>query len=244
MAPGNFYQQVLPAGSVDLGYCLTSLQHLERTPRTADKNLQPVPNAAEMISAQSHSDFCTFLRHRETETVPGSSLALCFPAVSSSGRANLAGPTAALFTATKEMILEGRLAKEVIARFQRPTHDRTMDEVHRSLDAAGNAWVVRDCFEDSVLHPAIEELNRDKAQNGPSEAASAKYADAVIEWLAAVVDGFFLKAAKLVDPDCTDEQAGALLAEWTARIKSVFLRDHRDEEVFLSFVYIWLQRAE
>lgn len=244
MAPGSFYTQVVHAGAVDLGFCLTSLQHLERTPRTADENLRPLPNAPELISAQSHSDFCTFLRHRETETVPGGSLVLCFPVVSSSGRENLAGPTASLFTATMEMIMEGRLAKEVVANFQRPTHDRTMDEVRRSLDASGKTWAVHECFEDSVLHPAIEELRKDTAANGPSEAASVKYADAVIEWLVAVVGGFFLKGVRLVDPGCSDEQAGAVLSEWTARIKAVFLRDHRDEEVFLSFVYIWLQRAQ
>ncbi|KAJ5179901.1 SAM dependent carboxyl methyltransferase [Penicillium capsulatum] len=243
MVPGSFYDQVLPPSSVDLGFSFTSLQHLDRTPRTADENLVPVPNAAELISAQSHSDFCSFLRQREIEMTPGSSLVLCFPMTSSSGRENLAGPTAAIYTATKEMVMQGLLAKEVIAGFQRPTHDRTMEEVHRSLGAVGDAWVVRDVFEDSVLHPAIDALSKEKELNGPSEAASVEYADAVIEWLVAVLAGFFLKSVKLVDPGCTAEQEGVILVEWTTRMKRVFLRDYRDEEVFMSFAYIWLQRA-
>lgn len=243
MVPGSFYRQILPAQSVHLGFSFTCLQHLEKTPQTLDENLLPVPNALELFQAQSHSDFCTFLRHREKEILPGGCLVLCFPIVGSAKRENLAAPVTALGTAGIEMIQEGVMCKEVAGAFQKPAHDRSMEEVLRSLDAKGDGWIVRDLFEDSVVHPAIEELRTDQKKNGPTEEASAKYADALIDWIVAVVASGFLKAIKVGEPGCTDERAEEIFAEWVRRAKRVCLRDHRDQEAFLSFVYIWLQRS-
>lgn len=243
MVPGSFYRRILPAQSVHLGFSFTCLQHLEKTPQTLDENLQPLPNAHELFQAQSHSDFCTFLRHREKEILPGGCLVLCFPIVGSAKRENLAAPVDAVRTAMIEMINDGLIRVEVACAFQKPAHDRSMEEVHRSLDAKRDGWIVWDLFEDSVVHPAIEELRRDQEKNGPSEEASARYADALIDWVVAVVAGAFFKAIKVGEPGCTDERADELFAEWVRRAKRACLRDHRDQEAFLSFVYIWLQRS-
>lgn len=241
--PGSFYNSLLPANSVDLAFCLTCLQHLNGVPVTHDENLKRLPDADARLQSQAHDDLLLFLQHRAVEMKPESSLILCFPSTSS-GHQNLSGIIASCYGAIKELAEDGRISRKVVAAFQGPVYDRTMDDVLKSLVEVNELWSTREILEDWVSHPAIEELKRAKEVHGGEDlVASEKYADTVIEWFMAVLGGFFYKALRVGDGETyTEENANALYKAFFTRVKELFLQNHRDELVSMSFIFVWLQR--
>ncbi|KAJ6113825.1 hypothetical protein N7523_007142 [Penicillium sp. IBT 18751x] len=245
LIPGSFYNQVLPANSVDLAFCLTCLQHLNDIPATHDENLQRLPDAAARRQNQAHDDLLLFLQHRAIEIKPQGSLILCFPSTSASGHRNLSGFIASCYGAVKEMAADGRLSREVVAAFQDPLYERTMDDVLGSLAEVSESWCTREIFEDWVFHPAIEKLKEaTEAHGGEKLEASLKYVDTVVDWFMAVLGGFFHKALRIGDGEMyTEEMADLLYESFVTRVKELFLQNYRDEAVSMSFIFMWLQRS-
>ncbi|KAJ5123550.1 S-adenosyl-L-methionine-dependent methyltransferase [Penicillium atrosanguineum] len=243
--PGSFYKPLLPANSVDLAFCLTCLQHLNSVPANHDENLQRLPDAEARRQSQAHGDLLLFLQHRAIEMKPESSLILCFPSTSFSGPRNLSGIITSCYGAVREMAEDGRLSREVVAAFQDPSYDRTMDDVLSSLVELSESWCTREIFEDWVSHPAIEELKEaTEAHEGEHLEASEKYADTAIDWFMAVLGGFFYKALRIGDGEMyTEERADALYKAFSTRVKELFIQNHRDEAVSMSFIFVWLQRS-
>lgn len=244
MLPGSFYNPLLPASSVDLAFCLTCLQHLNDVPATHDENLQKLSDVDATLQSQAHSDMVLFLQHRAVEMKSGSSLILCFPSTSSSGHKNLSGIIASCYGAIREMVEGGQISRKVVAAFQGPVYDRSMEDVLKSLAEVSEQWSTREIFEDWVSHPAIEELKRAKEASGDEDLeASLKYADTVIEWFMAVLGGFFYKALRVGDEMYTEDRADALYKAFSTRVKKLFVLNHRDELVSMSFIFVWLQRS-
>lgn len=233
MVPRSFYRPVVPPRSVNLGFSLCSLHHLERLPAAADAD-----EVQRLCQAQAHQDLCLFLRLRASEIVGGGSLVLTFVGRDASGRDNYAGPIDACRKALVEMIEDGSISPSVAAAFRIPTYDRSLADVHRALDELRGVWEAREVRADAVLHPAIHDLVR-RAHDGEDDAASRQYADIVVDWLMAVCSGYFLKAVR---SGCTEADADRLLRKWVRRTKEVFLKNHRDEPVFCSFIQILLHR--
>jgi len=143
------------------------------------------------------------------------------------------------------MAEDGRISREVVSAFQEPVYDRSMEDVLKSLVEVSELWSTREVFEEWVSHPAIEKLKKAKEANGGEDyEASVEYADTVIEWLMAVIGGYFYKALRVGDEEgYTEERADALYRAFFTRVKELFVLNHRDELVSMSFIFVWLQRS-
>ncbi|OKP13454.1 Benzoate carboxyl methyltransferase [Penicillium subrubescens] len=166
MIPGNFYDQILPANSVDLGFSLASVQHLRTTRPMMDDNLQRSPNADKLLQEQAHKDLFQFLHHRGIETKPGGSPVLSFPSKSISGPSDLVGPTTSIFGALKLMLAEGKVSKRVLSSLNEPLYNRSMEDVQSTLNEVDEVWDMQECFESRVVHPAYLELQKVKSDDG------------------------------------------------------------------------------
>ncbi|KAM4057566.1 SAM dependent carboxyl methyltransferase [Hirsutella rhossiliensis] len=238
LIPRSFYRPLVPPRSVNLGFSLCCLHHLDRLPAAAHDD-----EMKRLCRAQAHDDLCLFLRLRASEVVRGGSLVLTFVGRDASGRDNYAGPVDACRKAMVQMIEDGVIPASVAAAFRIPTYDRSLDDVWGCLDELRGVWEAREVQADAVLHPAIKDLAR-HTRHGEDNAASQQYSDVVIDWLMAVCSGYFLKAVRVGGADDAYTEAGAsqLLSEWARRTKRIFLKDHRDEPVFCSFIRMLLHR--
>ncbi|PWY79692.1 S-adenosyl-L-methionine-dependent methyltransferase [Aspergillus heteromorphus CBS 117.55] len=237
MAPKSFYSAVAPSGSIDIGFSLAALHHLDQVTPVPDGVMPPHEERQAEFRAQAHTDLRVFLGHRAREIVPGGSLVLSFVGDASCGEENYTGPVDACRTALIDMLGAGLLPPNIVSAFEVPTYNRTLGDVRKSLAEVSGQWAVEEVFERRVLHPAVKEL-RERKERG-EEGASEWYADTVADWLMAVVSGYFVKAVVYLGlRDKVDE----LLEEWVRRTRKVFLEKHRDEEVYCWFVYGRLTR--
>ncbi|KAJ5896004.1 uncharacterized protein N7473_005403 [Penicillium subrubescens] len=244
MIPGNFYDQILPANSVDLGFSLASVQHLRTTRPMMDDNLQRSPNADKLLQEQAHKDLFQFLHHRGIETKPGGSPVLSFPSKSISGPSDLVGPTTSIFGALKLMLAEGKVSKRVLSSLNEPLYNRSMEDVQSTLNEVDEVWDMQECFESRVVHPAYLELQKVKSDDGlVDDETACNYTHTIIHWVTAVIAGYLLKALGDGDPDNYSEgRGGKLVSEWIRRTKEFYFEHFRSEEVSMSFIHIWLQR--
>ncbi|KAI2604655.1 hypothetical protein GGR54DRAFT_644354 [Hypoxylon sp. NC1633] len=144
------------------------------------------------------------MRSRTNELKPGGSLVFVFVGQDESGRVTYGSVKDSFLAAMEDMHIEGKLHRRVVDGFHIPLYARTPEEVRLSLGVNNEDWVIHDLFQEGLVHPAIEELERKKATDRTTRPASEQ--------------------------------------EWIQRSKKRFLRDHRDEEVFVSFIYMRLQR--
>lgn len=241
MIPRSFYRDVVQPRSVDLGFSLACLHHLEHVPKSVDDQL-PAPDEKLLFQAQAHTDMCLFLKLRADEVATGGFLVLSFVSQASSGRENYAGLVDACRNGMIQMVQDGKLPVSVAMNFRIPTYNRTLGDVRKAIDELSGIWAAHEIFEDEVLHPAILEMENQKRE-GQNDQASRWYADTVVDWLMAVCSGYFLKAISFGPQDAyTEAEADELLKEWVHRTKELFIRDHKDEEVFCSFIYVRLER--
>ncbi|KAL2678830.1 hypothetical protein Neosp_009582 [[Neocosmospora] mangrovei] len=240
MIPRSFYRQVVPSRSADLGFSLAALHHLDHVPKSEDG----VDHQA-LLKRQAHVDLLRFLKLRGDEIVPGGSLVLSFVSQSSSGKENYAGLVDACRNAMIDMVKDGTLPGAVAGSFYVPTYNRTLQDVQKVMEEMTLTWTAHEVFEQDCLHPAMKDLEAQKSSNGHnSDEASRQYADIVVDWLMAVCAGYFLKAVKVgSDSTFTDEDADKLLEDWVKRTKQFFYKDHRDEDVICSFIFVRLERV-
>ncbi|KAM0295407.1 hypothetical protein ACHAPM_010773 [Fusarium culmorum] len=237
MIPRNFYQKVVPPKSAHLGFSLAALHHLDHVPPPTGVQSED----DQLLQKQAHLDLSAFLELRAQEIISGGSLVLSFVGQASAGYENYSGPVDACRNAMIEMVQQGIIPVSVAAAFRVPTYNRTLDDVRKILGEMSNLWNVHDLFEDDITHPAIHDLKKKQVEG---EDASQEYANVVIDWMMAVCSGYFLKALKVGNGGrYSDDDEERLLGDWVARTKALFIRDHKDEEVVCSFVYLHLGRV-
>lgn len=237
MIPRSFYQAVIPPQSAQLGFSLAALHHLDHVPDPGTSQL----DENKVLQQQAHSDLSKFLQLRSQEIVSGGSLVLSFVSQASAGYENYHGPVDACRNAMFQMVQQGKIPVSVARAFRVPTYNRTLDDVKKVLNENTGTWAVNSLFEDDITHPAIHDLRNNLATD---EEASRKYADTVIDWMMAVCSGYFTKALKLGSQGSyTEVEENALLQDWVSRTKELFIRDHNDEKVVCSFIYVFLQRV-
>lgn len=202
----------------------------------------------DQLKAQARHDLRLFLTLRAEEFKAGAPLVLSFVSAASSGMANYAPLVDACRTALMQMLREGRIPPAVARAFEVPTYDRSLEEVHASLDEVKHLWKTEDVFEAEVEHPAFGELQRETQKKDPNNNADAKetsrqYAQTVVDWMMAVVSGYFVKALRQGFGKPLEEMEEAVLVrEWRQRTTEVFLDKHRDARVSCWFIYVKLVR--
>ncbi|PYI13020.1 S-adenosyl-L-methionine-dependent methyltransferase [Aspergillus japonicus CBS 114.51] len=250
LVPSSFYSRVAPQGSVDVAFSLAALHHLDRVTPVPASGPVPTHEARQAeFRAQAHADLLAFLAHRAAEIVPGGGLVLSFVGQELGPRGeeitNYAGPVDACRAAMVEMLQAGVLSPAVANVFEVPAYNRTLADVRRTLGetAVRAEWDVEEVFERKVVHPAIGELEgRMKAAPGKEAEHAEWYARTVVDWLMAVVAGYFVKAVREGMGVTDAETVEGLLAQWVERTRVRFLEGHRNEAVECWFVYARLSR--
>jgi hypothetical protein len=140
-----------------------------------------------------------------------------------------------------QMVMGGRIPPEVAGVFQVPTYDRTLEDVRMSLAQVKDVWQTEELFEAEITHPAYERLQA-QARGGETETemASRLYADTVVDWMMAVIAGYFAKALQVAASGLDDDARKGLLTEWSKRTKEIFLNEHRDSKVSCWFIFVKL----
>ncbi|KAJ5788400.1 S-adenosyl-L-methionine-dependent methyltransferase [Penicillium paradoxum] len=141
MAPKSYYEQVLPAGSVDIGVSTSSLNWL---PCLQVARETPLP--AEEVCAAAMKDLTCFLQHRHVEVRPGGTLLLCLPI---DGELNFDSPIQALRGAIQDVA-----GRPTAAAYQEPVYFRKREDVDTILKELEADWQIVDLFEQDVVHPA------------------------------------------------------------------------------------------
>ncbi|KAI9839502.1 MAG: hypothetical protein M1819_002127 [Sarea resinae] len=287
MVPRSFYQPVMPHWTVNVGFSLAALHHLSHVPAAASvADASNLETRQAVLREQSRRDLRLFLDLRAAEFLPGSELVLSFVGTAASGAPNYAPVAESCRAALADMVKDGVLSTDVLGRFEVPTYNRTIEDVRGVLDELEDVWEVERLFEKEIEHPAIQLLRREQQRQKSSiqdaeirdgggggagggegqekeekdcSAASIHYATTVIDWMMAVISGYFIKAVRHHDPAAPEGRDGAeeeaqkaaeraaenessLLEDWIARSKKIFLARYRDERIFCCVVYLKLIR--
>jgi hypothetical protein len=128
----SFYRQLLPSGSVTLGWSSWSVQWLSRTPALIPDQVQiAYSRDAKAIAAfarQAAEDWRAFLLHRAEELKPGGRLVVLSMATSDDGDFGYRLVVDALIGALMDLAAEGEVSATEIERMAVPTYGRTRVE--------------------------------------------------------------------------------------------------------------------
>ncbi|BDD60841.1 hypothetical protein MAP00_005937 [Monascus purpureus] len=244
MVARSFYQQVVPSQSVDVGFSLATLHHLERHPTLPASDGKEGSESTEeqaLLKEQADHDLCQFLRLRAKEIRSSGSLVLSLVGQSSTGAPNYPGLVDSCRQAMVNLVMEGRVPTGVASAFRVPTYDRTLEDVENSLKTVQDVWTAEHLFEEEIVHPAYETLRAAQPDSDSPKKASIHYANSVVDWMMAVISGYFVKALQIAGVHDPAAQSASLEA-WSSLTKTLFLKEHLDEKVACSFIYVKLVR--
>jgi hypothetical protein len=125
----SYFEQVLPANSVTLGWSSWAIQWLSRVPATIPDHVQVAysrdPGARDAFARQAREDWRTFLIHRSKEMRPGGRLVVLTMATDDEGSFGYTQLLEAIYATLVAMVGEGFLRAEELRRMAIPTVART-----------------------------------------------------------------------------------------------------------------------
>jgi hypothetical protein len=125
----SFYEQILPANSVTLGWSSWAIQWLSRVPAPIPDQVQVAYSrdaaARAAFAGQAADDWQTFLVHRGCELRPGGRLVVLTMAVDESGNFGYRPLLEAMYAALVDMVEEGFVRVEEAQRMAIPTVGRS-----------------------------------------------------------------------------------------------------------------------
>jgi hypothetical protein len=125
----SFYEQILPANSVTLGWCSWAVQWLSQVPAPIPDQVQIAyskdPIARASYARQADEDWRTFLTQRGRELRPGGQLVVLTMAVDEAGNFGYRPLLEAMYAALLEMVEEGFIQAEEARRMAIPTVGRS-----------------------------------------------------------------------------------------------------------------------
>lgn len=128
----SFYQQLLPSGSVTLGWSSWSVQWLSRTPALIPDQVQIAyshdASACAAFARQAAEDWHAFLLHRADELKPGGQLVVLSMARTDDGDFGYKLVVDALIGALMDLAAEGEVGAAEIEKMAIPTYGRTRAE--------------------------------------------------------------------------------------------------------------------
>ena len=129
----SFYDQILPAGSVTLGWSSWAVQWLSRVPGPIPDQVQVAFSrddaARARYGAQAAADWAAFLTHRAVELVPGGRLVVATMATDDAGEFGYRPLVESLYDALDEMVAAGLARPEEKAAMAIPTVGRSRAEL-------------------------------------------------------------------------------------------------------------------
>jgi hypothetical protein len=143
----SFYEQILPAGSVTLGWSSWAVQWLSRAPHLIPDQVQAAfsqdaPTRA-AFSRQAAEDWEQFLTHRERELCPGARLVIMTMAVDQNGEFGYRPLLNAMYAGLVGLVDSGFLSREEMRRMVIPTVARSRADFLAPFRAAGRFGSLR-----------------------------------------------------------------------------------------------------
>jgi len=141
-----FYRQILPAGTLDLGFSATAMHWLSRKPCDITDHIQAVGASGAELDAfaeQARHDWETILLQRARELIPGGRLVLVNFVKDEAGRylGNTGGVS--MFDTFnglwRRFVAEGAISREEYVRMTLPQYYKTVEEFTRPLTDAASA---------------------------------------------------------------------------------------------------------
>ncbi len=137
----SFYQQILPAGSVTLGWSSWAVQWLSRTPCAIPDHVQVAysrdATARAAFARQAAEDWRNFLTHRASELSPGGRLVVLTMALTEHGDFGYRAVLAAMDASLRELVETGYVRADEAARMAIPTVGRGRAELLAPFAAGG-----------------------------------------------------------------------------------------------------------
>ena len=174
----SFYEQLLPSGSVTLGWSSWAVQWLSRTPATIPDHVQIADSrdreARAAYAKQAAADWRAFLTHRGQELRPGGRLVVLTMASTDAGEFGYRAVLAALLAALTELVDRGLVGKEEARRMAIPTVGRTRkDFAEPFADSGSFAGLTIECAE---IFLGEDRIFEEFEQNGDAQAFGARWA--------------------------------------------------------------------
>jgi S-adenosylmethionine-dependent carboxyl methyltransferase len=173
----SFYDQVLPAGSVDLGWSSYAAVWMSRVPGRVPGHFiafRSTPATIAEFSRQAAHDWEVFLTLRARELRPGGRLIVVLPARDESGATGFEALADHANDVLGEMVAEGQVRAEERERMALASYPRRKSELLAPFAATGEfqQLTTEDC-EISVLKDAVW---ADYERDGDPEALATKHA--------------------------------------------------------------------
>ena len=137
----SFYRQILPAGSVTLGWSSWAVQWLSRTPCPIPDQVQVAysrdATARAAFAHQAAADWRSFLTHRASELAPGGRLVVLTMALTEQGDFGYRAVLDAMYASLLELVASGYVHAEEAARMAIPTVGRSRADLLAPFAAEG-----------------------------------------------------------------------------------------------------------
>jgi hypothetical protein len=138
----SFYEQIVPANSVTLGWSSWAVQWLSRTPASVPDHVQVAyskdPETRAAFAAQAAADWRTFLVHRASELRPGGQFVVLTMAVDRSGDFGYRPLLEAMYGTLVEMVDEHFISPKELSRMTIPTVGRSQSDFMAPFSDAEN----------------------------------------------------------------------------------------------------------
>ena len=129
----SFYEQILPAGSVTLGWSAWAVQWLSRTPCPIPDHVQVAYSRDEAaraaFAAQAARDWRDFLTHRAAELIPGGRLLVLTMALTDAGEFGYRPVLDAMVATLQALVAAGEVRADEAARMAIPTVGRGREQL-------------------------------------------------------------------------------------------------------------------
>jgi hypothetical protein len=133
----SFYERLLPAASLTLGWSAFALHWMSASPLALRAHIWPVfaaPDEARALAELAAVDWRNFLAHRAEELVPGGQLVLVVGAADETGATGLEPMMDVANGVLKALVAEGRLDAGAYAAMTIPSRPRVRDEFTAPFD--------------------------------------------------------------------------------------------------------------
>jgi hypothetical protein len=138
----SFYEQLLPAASVSLGWSSWAIHWLSRVPAQIPDHIQVAFSqdgaARAAFARQAAEDWQTFLACRGREIRPGGRLVLLNMALDEAGGFGYGPVVQAIYDALLVLVEEGFIAREEVRRMAIPTVGRSLEQLRAPFKEGGH----------------------------------------------------------------------------------------------------------
>ncbi|MEZ2130858.1 MULTISPECIES: SAM-dependent methyltransferase [unclassified Sinorhizobium] len=173
----TFYEQILPSGSVTLGWCSWAVQWLSHAPAPIPDQVQVAYSkdkaVREQYARQAAEDWRTFLQHRALELRPGGRLVVLTMALTQDGDFGYQPVLEAMYAALLQLIDEGFLSEAEVHRMAIPTVARGLSDLKEPFSGGRFADLAIDHAE---VFLGQDPIWNDFERDGDAKAYGARWA--------------------------------------------------------------------